>query len=362
MAPDIAPYDALLLVSFGGPEKPDDVLPFLENVTRGRGIPRERLEEGGEHYYQLGGRSPINDQNREFIAAVEEDFRTTGIDVPVYWGNRNWDPYLTDMLTRMREDGIKRAACLFPSSYSSYSGCRQYRENLADAVAATGPGAPRLDRLRRYFNHPGFVEPLVDATLSALADLGHGARRDAHVLFVTHSIPEAMNDSAGPDGGAYVLQHRAVAEEIGERIRQETGHRYPTELVYCSRSGPPHVPWLEPDVNDRIGELAEQGVGGVVVVPIGFVSDHMEVIYDLDTEAAATAEKVGVEFVRAATAGLDPRFVAMVRDLLLERAAVERGEETARATVGGQPPSWDRCPAGCCPNLRVHRPALGGRD
>jgi ferrochelatase len=362
MALDIAPYDAVLLVSFGGPEKPDDVLPFLENVTRGRGIPRERLEEVGEHYYELGGRSPINDQNREFIAAVEEDFRTTGIDVPVYWGNRNWDPYLTDTVTRMRDDGIRRAACLVTSAYSSYSGCRQYRENLADAVAAAGPGAPRLDRLRHYFNHPGFVEPLVDATLSALADLGDAARRDAHILFVTHSIPEAMNDTSGPDGGAYVQQHRSVGEEIGERIRQETGHRYPTELVFCSRSGPPHMPWLEPDVNDRIEELAADGVGGVVVVPIGFVSDHMEVIYDLDTEARATAEKAGIEFVRAATAGVDPRFVAMVRDLLVERAAVERGLEATRATVGPLGPSWDLCPAGCCPNPRGDRPALCGRD
>ncbi len=192
------------------------------------------------------------------------------------------------------------------SAYSSYSGCRQYRENLAEAVAAVGAGAPRLDRLRHYFNHPGFVEPMVDATLTALADLGDAARRDAHVLFVTHSIPTSMNDTAGPEGGAYVAQHRSVADEVGERVRQETGHRYPTELVFCSRSGPPHVPWLEPDVNDRIEELAEQGVGGVVVVPIGFVSDHMEVIYDLDTEAQATAEKVGVEFARAATAGRRP--------------------------------------------------------
>jgi len=362
---DTAPYDALLLVSFGGPERAEDVLPFLENVTRGRGIPRERLEEVGEHYHLLGGRSPINDQNRRFIAAIEEDFRSNGIDLPVYWGNRNWDPYLTDALAQMQADGVQRAACFVTSAYSSYSGCRQYRENLAAAVAAVSKGgaaAPRLDRLRHYFNHPGFVEPMVDATLSALADLGDGARRNAHILFVTHSIPESMNDTSGPDGGAYVAQHRVVAEEIGERIRQETGHRYPTELVFCSRSGPPQIPWLEPDVNDRMGELAEQGVGGVVAVPIGFVSDHMEVIYDLDTEASATAEKIGVEFVRAATAGLDPRFVATVRDLLLERAAVERGEETARATVGGQPPSWDRCPAGCCPNLRVHRPAVGGRD
>jgi protoporphyrin/coproporphyrin ferrochelatase len=361
MPPDTSPYDALLLVSFGGPEKPEDVLPFLENVTRGRGIPRERLEEVGEHYYAFGGRSPINAQNRAFISAVQEDLASAGIDLPVYWGNRNWDPYLADTLQRMKDDGVTRAACLLTSAYSSYSGCRQYRENLADAVAVVGPGAPRLDRLRHYFNHPGFVEPMVDATLTALAGLGDAARREAHVLFVTHSIPTSMSETSGPEGGAYVAQHRAVAEEVGERVRQETGHRYPSELVFCSRSGPPHVPWLEPDVNDRIEELAEQGVGGVVVVPIGFVSDHMEVIYDLDTEAKATAEKVGVEFARAATAGVDPRFVAMVRDLLLERSAVERGQDVARAGVGALAPSWDRCPVGCCPNPRGDRPALCGQ-
>src|SRR5512141_62687 len=218
MVLDTAPYDALLLVSFGGPEKPEDVVPFLENVTRGRGIPRERLEEVGQHYFEFGGRSPINDQNRAFIAAVEEDFRSTGIDLPVYWGNRNWDPYLADTLRQMQDDGIRRAACLVTSAYSSYSGCRQYRENLAEAAAAVGEGVPQLDKLRHYFNHPGFVEPMVDATLSALADLGDEARREAHVLFVTHSIPESMNDTSGPDGGAYVAQHRVVAEEGGERV------------------------------------------------------------------------------------------------------------------------------------------------
>ncbi|MGN6129293.1 MAG: ferrochelatase [Nocardioidaceae bacterium] len=362
MVADTTPYDALMLVSFGGPEKPEDVVPFLENVTRGRGIPRARLEEVGEHYFLFGGRSPINDQNRAFISAIEEDLASAGIDIPVYWGNRNWDPYLADTLRQMREDGVERVACLVTSAYSSYSGCRQYRENLADAVAEVGEGAPRLDRLRHYFTHPGFVEPMVDATLSALADLGDAARHDAHVLFVTHSIPLAMNDASGPEGGAYVAQHVAVAEEISERVRQETGHRYASQLVFCSRSGPPHVPWLEPDVNDRIEELAEEGVPAVVLVPIGFVSDHMEVVYDLDTEARATAEKVGLEFARAATAGLDPRFVSMVRDLLLERAAVERGEQVARASVGALPPSWDYCPAGCCANLRGPRPALCGED
>src|ERR671920_1138202 len=221
MALDIEPYDALLLVSFGGPERPDDVMPFLENVTRGRGIPRERLEEVGEHYYELGGRSPINDQNREYIAAVEEDFRTTGIHAPVYWGNRNWHPFLADTIARMRDDGIRRAACLVTSAYSSYSGCRQYRENLADAVAAVGPGAPRLDRLRHYFNHPGFVEPMVDATLSALADLRDAVRHDARLLFVTHSVPTSMDEHSGPPtqgSGLYVRQHRSVMDEIVERV------------------------------------------------------------------------------------------------------------------------------------------------
>ncbi len=229
-------------------------------------------------------------------------------------------------------------------------------------AARSGSEPLRLDRLRHYYNHPGFVEPMVDATLTALADLADPARRDAHLLFVTHSVPEAMNDTSGPHGLAYVAQHRAVAEEIGERIRQETGHRYPTELVFCSRSGPPSVPWLEPDINERIDELADHGVGGVVVVPIGFVSDHMEVIYDLDTEAAATAEKAGMAFGRAATAGVDPRFVAMVRDLLVERASVERGHEPKRATVASLTPSWDQCPAGCCPNPGGPRPALCGED
>ncbi len=285
--------------------------------------------------------------------------------MPVYWGNRNWHPFLADTLARMQSDGIRRAACLLTSAYSSYSGCRQYRENLADAVARTTEdlgAAPRLDRLRHYFNHPGFVEPMVDATLSALADLADAARRDAHLLFVTHSIPETMNDASGPHGGAYVAQHRAAAEEIGERIRQETGHRYPTELVFCSRSGPPQVPWLEPDISDRIEELADHGVGGVVVVPIGFVSDHMEVIYDLDTEASARAEKVGVAFARAATAGVDPRFVAMVRDLLVERAAVERGEDPDRAAVGSQAAVLGRVPGRLLPQPRRSPRALCGQD
>ncbi len=255
---------------------------------------------------------------------------------------------------------MERAIALVTSAYSSYSGCRQYREDLAAALAEV-PGAPRIDKLRHYYNHPGFVEAVVDATLSALADLPEEARHAGELVFVTHSIPTAMNDVAGPEGGAYVHQHRLVAAEVVERVRERTGHRYAHDLVFCSRSGPPHVPWLEPDVNDHLRARHEAGVPGVVVIPIGFVSDHMEVIYDLDTEAAETAREIGLPFARAATAGVDPRFVAMVRDLVLERAAVERGEAVSRA-VTGSAPSWDVCPKDCCRNLRGARPAICGQD
>lgn len=355
------PYDALLLVSFGGPERPEDVVPFLRNVTAGKDIPDERLAEVGAHYSLFGGRSPINDQNRALLEAIRADLDAAGLDIAVYWGNRNWDPFLTDALERMRADGVRRAACLLTSAYSSYSGCRQYREDLHEAVERV-PGAPRLDRLRAYFNHPGFVEPNVDATLTALAALPEPVRRDAHLVFVTHSIPVAMNAGSGPDGQAYVRQHRSVVTEIADRVREETGHRYPADLVYCSRSGPPSMPWLEPDVNDHLAALHEAGVPSVVLIPVGFVSDHMEVIYDLDTEARATARDLGMACERADTAGVDPRFVAMVRDLLLERAAAERGEEPERAAVGSLPAAWEVCPAGCCPNLRGGRPALCGAD
>jgi protoporphyrin/coproporphyrin ferrochelatase len=361
MQPDTSPYDALLLVSFGGPEKPEDVVPFLENVTRGRGIPRERLEEVGEHYFQFGGRSPINDQNRAFLAALREDLAGAGIDLPVYWGNRNWDPYLTDTVAQMAADGITRAACFVTSAYSSYSSCRQYRENLYDAVEGVA-NAPRLDKLRHYFNHPGFVEPVVDATLAALAELPDAVRDGAHLVFVTHSIPLSMNDGSGPQGGAYVAQHRSVATEVVERVRQETGRRHAHELVYCSRSGPPHVPWLEPDINDHLERLSDRGASAVVMVPVGFVSDHMEVIYDLDTEAAATAERLGLRLVRVPTVGTDPQFVSGLVDLLVERAAEARGVDVARPSWPDPDPMPAQCQPGCCPNLRTARPALCGRD
>jgi ferrochelatase len=359
--PDVAPYDALMVVSFGGPEKPEDVVPFLENVTRGRGIPRERLAEVGQHYSLFGGRSPINDLNRDLIARVEADLAGAGIDLPVYWGNRNWDPFLADAVQRMKDDGVRRAACFVTSAYSSWSSCRQYRENLYDAVSAV-EGAPTLDKLRHYFNHPGFVEPVVDAVLAALAALSDDVRPHAQLVFVTHSIPVAMAETSGPPGSglrpAYVAQHLDAVAAVTARILEETGVAHPHELVYCSRSGPPQLPWLEPDVNDHLETLAQDGVLAVVLVPVGFVSDHMEVVYDLDTEALATAERLGLPARRAATAGADGRFVAMVRDLLLERAAVERGEEVVRASVGALGPMWDRCPPGCCPNPRAERPAL----
>ncbi|MDP2773406.1 MAG: ferrochelatase [Nocardioides sp.] len=358
----MSPYDALLLVSFGGPEGPDDVVPFLENVTRGRGIPRERLEEVGKHYSLFGGRSPINDLNRDLLAALREDLAAAGIDLPVYWGNRNWDPYLRDTLAQMAADGVARAACFMTSAYSSWSSCRQYRENLFDAVEGLPDdvAAPVLDKLRHYFNHPGFVEPVVDATLAALAELPEDVRRGAHIAFVTHSVPTAMNDTSGPDGGAYVEQHLSVSTEVARQVSEETGIEHPWELVYCSRSGSPHVPWLEPDVNDHLEALHEARVPAVVMVPVGFVSDHMEVVYDLDTEAVETAERLGLPVRRAATAGTDPRFVAMVRDLLLERATVERGEPVVRASVGSLDALWDRCPVGCCANPKGERPALCG--
>lgn len=349
------PYDAVLLVSFGGPERPEDVVPFLENVTRGRGIPRERLEEVGEHYFLFGGKSPINDQNRALIAAIEADFAAHGIDLPLYWGNRNWDPYLADTVAQMAADGVRRALCLVTSAYSSWSSCRQYRDNLAAAVDAVPDGleAPRLDKVRAYYNHPGFVAATVEGVLASLADLPDDVRDRALLLFVTHSIPSTMNDNSGPGGiGAYAAQHLEVAAVVAEQVREATGVDHAHELSYCSRSGSPHTPWLEPDVNDRLEELAAGEAGtvpdAVVLIPVGFVSDHMEVVYDLDTEALATAGRLGIPARRSASAGTHPAFVAALRDLVLERAAAERGEDVARAVVGTRGPVQDRCPVDCC--------------
>ncbi|MGF1662948.1 MAG: ferrochelatase [Kineosporiaceae bacterium] len=361
----LAPYDGVVLLSFGGPEGPDDVMPFLENVTRGRGIPRERLLSVAEHYHHFGGRSPINDQNRALLAALRAELDGRGLaSVPLHWGNRNWDPYLVDTVRRAHEAGARRLLAVPTSAYSSYSGCRQYREDMAAAVRAlAGEGrAVALDRIRHYHNDPGFVVANADAVVAALdelpGDLGDGAR----VVFVTHSIPEAMDSSAGPEGHRYTAQHTDTAAAVAAAVTAARGARVPWDLVYCSRSGPPAQPWLEPDVNDHLRRLAADGVRAAVVVPVGFVSDHMEVRYDLDTEAAETAAEVGLVMVRAATVGTDPRFVAGLVDLCLERAAQARGETVRPATAGGRGPSWSVCPAGCCPNPRVERAAAAGED
>ncbi|WP_121740572.1 ferrochelatase [Streptomyces sp. E1N211] len=350
---DASPYDALLLLSFGGPEGPDDVVPFLENVTRGRGIPKERLKEVGQHYFQFGGVSPINDQNRALLDALRKDFAEHGLDLPVYWGNRNWAPYLTDTLRDMVRDGRRRILVLATSAYASYSGCRQYRENLADALATLekeGLELPKIDKLRHYFNHPGFVEPMVDGVIRSLAGLPEDVRDGAHIAFWAHG-----------DGGAYVAQHLDVARLIADAVRERTGVDHPWQLVYQSRSGAPHIPWLEPDICDHLEERKAAGVPAVVMAPIGFVSDHMEVLYDLDTEATAKAEELGLPVRRSATVGDDPRFAAAVRELVVERAAAESGRDVTRCALGALGPSHDLCPVGCCP-ARAPRPAAAGAD
>ena len=324
-------YDAFLLVSFGGPEGPDDVMPFLENVTRGRGVPPERLAGVAEHYYAVGGVSPINQQCRDLLAAIRAAFPASGLSLPVYWGNRNWTPYLADTVRAMADDGVRHAVALATSAYSSYSSCRQYLEDIERARAAVGPDAPRIDKIGRFFNHPGFIEPFAASTRAALATLPADLRDDAHLVFTAHSIPVAMAAASGPGGTSrYVAELTEAAGLVAER----TG-THPWTLAYQSRSGPPSQPWLEPDVLDHLGELSKSGTKAVVVIPVGFVSDHMEVRHDLDVEAAETAESLGLAFARAATPGSAPRFVAMITELVRERLALPDDA------------SQD-CPADCC--------------
>lgn len=360
-------YDALLWLSFGGPEGPDDVIPFLENVTRGKGIPPERLAEVGEHYFHFGGVSPINAQNRELIAALEGELARRSIDLPVYFGNRNWHPLLADTLRAMVDDGVRRVLVLVSSAYSSYSGCRQYRENLAAAVvAADVAGKLHIDKVRHYFDHPGFITASVDAVLASLEGLTP-VDADTRLVFTTHSIPTASAATSGPpgwydpeSGGAYVAQHRAVAEVITERVSAQIGLPLGWDLVYQSRSGPPQVPWLEPDISDHLDAVADAGASGVVIVPIGFVSDHMEVVWDLDTEALTHAAQIGLPCVRAATVGTAAAFVAGLVDLVEERLAdTDLDQRPAETPLG---PSYDVCPVGCCPNPRAQLPALCGQD
>jgi ferrochelatase len=339
--------DAVLLLSFGGPEGPDDVMPFLENVVRGRGVPRERLLEVAAHYHHFGGVSPINDQNRALLAALRDEFARHGDDTPLYWGNRNWRPYLADTLRQMRADGVRRALAFATSAYASYSGCRQYLDDIVRARAEVGAGAPVVEKLRHYFDHPGFVEPHADAVRAALATLPVEHRATTRLVFTAHSIPVAMNDASGPDGALYRTQLRATAELVGAAAAPGLGW----DLVWQSRSGPPQVPWLEPDVNDHLEALVAGGVTNVVVSPIGFVSDHLEVVWDLDNEAAGTARKLELGYARAATPGTDPRFVAMIRELVVERrdprAPVRELSRVGRNLACGT--------EGCCPAPR--RPA-----
>jgi len=356
----LAPYDTVLLLSFGGPESPDDVLPFLRNVTHGRGIPDERLAEVAEHYHHFGGRSPINEQNRALLAAVRAELDGRGHALPLVWGNRNWAPYLTDVLRDAHAAGARRVLVVLTSAYSSYSSCRQYREDLAAALLTlAGEGIVlEVDKVRHYYNHPGFAAASTEGAVAALRSLPDGAR----LVFVTHSVPDAADLTAGPDGHAYTDQHRDLAVHIAAAAGRELGRPVPWELVYCSRSGPPSQPWLEPDVGEHLRALHAAGVPGAAVVPIGFISDHMEVVYDLDTEAKEIADQIGLPFARAATVGTRPVFVSGLVDLLQERAATARGEHSRQPFVGVRGPSHSVCPTGCCPNLRAELPAACGVD
>ncbi len=357
-------YDAIVLAGFGGPEGQDDVIPFLRNVTRGRGIPDERLEEVAHHYRHFGGVSPINEQNRRLKAALEAELAARGIDLPVLWGNRNWAPFITDALREAKDRGFTALLGVATSAYSSYSSCRQYREDFAAALAATGlEGELRIDKVRQYFDHPGFVEPFVDGLRTALTGLAERGIADSaiRVLFSTHSIPVGDAERSGPrgrafgEGGAYAAQHEAVAEVV----MREAGTDVPWQLVYQSRSGPATQPWLEPDIGEVIAGLPDEGVEAVVIVPLGFASDHMEVLWDLDIEAVGVAEEHGMVAIRTPTPGTSPAFVRGLADLVLERVNGTPAAERPALTPLG--PWYDVCRPGCCENARLgFRPAVAG--
>jgi ferrochelatase len=331
----IGNYDAVLLVSFGGPEGPDDVLPFLENVLRGKNVPRARMLEVAEHYRQFEGVSPINEQNRQLVAALQAELAEQGPTLPIYWGNRNWHPLLPDTLQQMADDGVRRALALFTSAFSSYSGCRQYHEDIARAQAEVGPAAPVIDKLRMFFNHPGFIEPQIEAVGDCLSRVPQERRSQTLLLLTAHSIPLTMAENC-----RYVEQ----LTEASRLVAEGAGHSR-WELVYQSRSGPPQQPWLEPDVCDRIEQLHAAGnLRDVVILPIGFVSDHLEVLYDLDTEAKGLCDQLGIAMHRAATVGTHPRFVRMIRELIAERI----GSSTEKPALGTLGPSHDVCPEDCC--------------
>jgi ferrochelatase len=330
----MANYDALLVLSFGGPEGMDDVIPFLENVLRGRNVPRARLEEVAEHYRLFNGISPLNAQNRALIAALETELKTHDINLPIYFGNRNWHPFLTDTMRQMAGDGVKNVLAFFTSAYSSYSGCRQYREDIQRAQEEVGPGAPQVAKLRAFFNHPGFIDSNIENVQAALAQIPANQRADAHIAFTAHSIPTGMAQNS-----LYQAQLRETARLVAESVDSTNW-----QLVYQSRSGPPHQPWLEPDIGDHLDTLKANGITDVVIAPIGFISDHLEVIFDLDTEAKEISEEIGLNMVRAATAGTHPKFVEMIRLLIEERLS----DNPTRLALGKFGPSHDVCPANCC--------------
>jgi ferrochelatase len=330
-----APYDAFLLVSFGGPEGMADVMPFLDRVLQGRNVPPERKREVAHHYERVGGVSPINAQNRALLEALRVELAVHGPRLPLYWGNRNWHPLLADALRAMAGDGVGRALAFVTSAYSSYSSCRQYLEDIARTRAEVGPAAPAVDKLRVFHDHPGFVEANAERVREALGTLPQARRAAARIAFTAHSIPLAM--AAGSD---YVAQLRETCALVAAAVPHEQW-----ALVYQSRSGPPQQPWLEPDILDHLAALRTEGVADVVVAPIGFVSDHMEVLYDLDTEARERAAALGLGFVRAGTAGSHPAFVRMIRELVLER--VSGGE---RRALGARGPRADVCASDCCPS------------
>ncbi|MCH7230023.1 ferrochelatase [Glycomyces sp. L485] len=337
-------YDAVLLVSFGGPEGPGDVLPFLRNVTRGRGIPEERLEEVAEHYHHFGGVSPINQWCREVLDALRAEFRSSGIDLPIYWGNRNWPPMLVDAVTQMTSDGVRRALAICTSAYGSYSSCRQYVEDINAARAAVGDAAPAIDKIRHFFDHPGFVGGFAAQLRASLDQIED--RSNTRVVFTAHSIPTVMEECSGPAGARYSDQ----VAEAAALVAEHAGWTGPHDVVWQSRSGPPSMPWLEPDVNDHLKVLAAEGVDTVVVSPVGFLSDHIEVLWDLDNEAAETAAGLGLRYLRAGTPEVGADLVGMFRDLVAERVA---GAPVRRL---GSLPAWDPLIEGCCPARRPPAP------
>ncbi len=331
----ITAYDAILIISFGGPEGMDEVMPFLENVLRGKNVPPVRMHEVAHHYELFDGISPINAQNRALIAALESELAASNIHLPIYWGNRNWHPLLVDTLQQMAADGIKNALAFITSAYSSYSGCRQYREDVMQAQAEVGASAPQISFTRKFYNHPGFIEPNIANVRASLDQIPQERLSATHLTFTAHSIPESMAQNS---------DYEKQLQEACQLVAQETGFEDHWALVYQSRSGSPRQPWLGPDIGDHLQELHRNGVKDVIVAPIGFISDHMEVLYDLDTEVQQLAQDLGINLIRAATVGVHPKFIIMIRQLISERMTTEPD----RLYLGNRGPSHDVCPLDCC--------------